>query len=114
MMTNTVAMITAFSLIGVSLKSPVEESAFEPSEIIQISHFDLFLPLGSWFTSKTLQCTVSVFIIVELARGHRWNRNLEPNFCPGRYLNPEPLDWQLSMLTTRPPCTPVLRNASKL
>jgi len=27
------------------------------------------------------QCTVSVLIIAELARRHRWSRNFEPNFC---------------------------------
>ena len=47
---------------------------------------------------------VSVLIIAELARGCRWNRNLEPNFCLGRDLNAEPLDWQSSTLTTRLPC----------
>ena len=31
-------------------------------------------------------------------------RNLEPNFCPGPGLNPEPHDWQSSTLTTRLPC----------
>src|SRR6218665_989969 len=46
---------------------------------------------------------VSVLIIAELARGRRWNGNLEPNFCPGRGLNPEPHDWQSSTLTTRLP-----------
>ena|SRR6218665_319028 len=29
------------------------------------------------------QCTVGVFTIAELARGRRWNRNLNPNSCPG-------------------------------
>src|SRR6218665_2888092 len=33
---------------------------------------------------------LSVLIIAELARGRRWSRNLEPNFCPGRDSNPEP------------------------
>src|SRR6218665_1594338 len=32
---------------------------------------------------------VSVLIIAELAMGCRWSRNLQPNFCPGRNLNPE-------------------------
>ena len=41
----------------------------------------------------------------ELARGRKWNRNLEPNFCPDRDLSTGPLDWQYSMLTTRLPCT---------
>src|SRR6218665_2484726 len=49
------------------------------------------------------QCAVSVQIIGELARGCRWNRNLKPNFCPGRGLNSEPHDWQSSTLTTRLP-----------
>src|SRR6218665_1673321 len=49
---------------------------------------------------------VSALIIAELARGHRWSRNLKPNFYPGQDLNPEPHDWQSSMLTTRPPRTP--------
>src|SRR6218665_665237 len=51
---------------------------------------------------------VSELIIAELARGHRWNRNLEPNLCPGRGLNPEPHDWLSSTLTTRLPCSPLL------
>src|SRR6218665_3242449 len=38
--------------------------------------------------------------------GHRLSRNLEPNLCPGRDLNPGSLDWHSSMLTTRPPCIP--------
>ena len=33
-----------------------------------------------------LQCMVSVLIIAKLARGRRWSRNLEPNFCFGRVL----------------------------
>src|SRR6218665_2647674 len=52
---------------------------------------------------------VSVLIIAELAIGgagrRRWNRNLEPNFCPGRGLIPEPHDWQSNTLTTRLPRT---------
>jgi len=61
---------------------------------------------GGWpvlsltFSSSHLQCMFSVLIIAELARGRRWNRNLEPNFWPGRDLNPEPHDWQSSTLTT--------------
>src|SRR6218665_681744 len=35
----------------------------------------------------------------ELARGRRWSRNLEPDFCPGRDLNPEPHGWWSSTLT---------------
>src|SRR6218665_2013933 len=31
------------------------------------------------------------------------DRNLEPNFCSGRGLNPEPHVWQSSTLTTRLP-----------
>src|SRR6218665_2927952 len=43
---------------------------------------------------------ISVLIIAVLARRHRWSRkNLEPNFCPGHDLNPEPLNWQFSTLT---------------
>src|SRR6218665_288719 len=34
--------------------------------------------------------TPSSQLIVELARGRRWSRNLEPNFSPGRDLNSEP------------------------
>src|SRR6218665_2531793 len=48
-------------------------------------------------------CAVSVLIMAELARGRRWSRNLEPNFCPGRGLNPEPHGWQCSTLTTAQP-----------
>jgi|SRR6218665_434315 len=29
---------------------------------------------------------LTVLIIAELARGHRWGRNFEPNFFPGRDL----------------------------
>ena len=63
---------------------------------------------GGWpVTSLTVkfyhwQCVVSVLIVAELARERRWNRNLKPNFCLCRDLNPEPHDWQSSMLTTRP------------
>src|SRR6218665_2530309 len=46
-----------------------------------------------------------VLIKAELARGHRWNRNFNQNFCPGRDLNPKPHDWQSSALTIRPPHT---------
>ena len=55
----------------------------------------------------TDMCAASALIITELAiRGRRLNRNLAPNFCPGRGLNPEPYDWQSSTLTTRLPRTP--------
>src|SRR6218665_2165267 len=36
----------------------------------------------------------------------RWSRNLELNFCPGQDLSPKPLDWQYSILTTKPPRMP--------
>src|SRR6218665_3882076 len=56
---------------------------------------------------------VSVLIIAELAIGgaglRRWNRDLEPNFCLGRGLIPEPHDWQSNTLTTRLPRTPAHR-----
>src|SRR6218665_3514880 len=45
---------------------------------------------------------VTVLIIVELARGHRWSRNLDVNVCPGRDLNPNTLNWQSGMLNTGP------------
>src|SRR6218665_1235476 len=48
---------------------------------------------------------IRLLIIAELAWGRKWNRNLEPNFCPGRSLNPEPHNWQSSTLTTRLPRT---------
>src|SRR6218665_2942009 len=35
-----------------------------------------------------LEPAVSVFIIDELARGRRWNRDLETDFCPDLSLNP--------------------------
>src|SRR6218665_3354567 len=54
---------------------------------------------------------VSALIIAELARSRRWSRNLKPNFCPGRDLNPEPHDWQTSTLTTRPLHTPFKINS---
>ena len=41
--------------------------------------------------------------------GRRWSKKLEPNFGPGRDFNPEPLDWQSSRLTARPPHTPSLQ-----
>ena len=41
--------------------------------------------------------------IANLASGRRGCRHLDPNFYPGRDLNPELLDWQTSILTTRPP-----------
>ena len=63
----------------------------------------LFLPISA----SHWQCAVSVLVIAELARGRRWNRNLQPNFCPGLGLNLEPHDWQSSSLTTRLPRTPI-------
>ena len=44
------------------------------------------------------QCTYHSWV----GYGRRWSRNLEPNFCSGRGLNPGPLDWQSSALITRP------------
>ena len=38
----------------------------------------------------------------ELDRGRKWSRNLNPNFCLGRDLNPEPLYGESCTLTTRP------------
>ena len=50
--------------------------------------------------------TDSLLIIAELAKGLNWSRNREPTFCPGQDLNPKPLFWQFSSLTTRPLRTP--------
>ena len=72
------------------------------------SAYELRWPvLSLTISSSHWQCIVSVLIIAELARGRRWSRNLEPNFCPGLDLIPEPLDWQSSTLLTKPPSTPV-------
>src|SRR6218665_3869125 len=79
-----------------------------------------FLSLGLWRTggqsslSHRLifpltacdQCTV--LLIAELTKGRMWNRNLEPSFCLGQGLNPEPHDWQSSTLTTILPRTPIV------
>ena len=47
-------------------------------------------------SSSHWHCTVSVLIIAELARGRKWSRNLDPNFCPGRDLNHESFDWHMN------------------
>ena len=70
----------------------------------------LFLSVSSSYW----QCAISVLIIAELARGRRWNRILNSNFCPGRGLNPEPYDWQSSTLTTRPVLSNLLSTAAHL
>ena len=49
----------------------------------------------------TCKCTNHTWV----GYGRRWTRHLVPNFCPGRDLNPEPLDWLSSTLITRPPRT---------
>src|SRR6218665_271075 len=56
----------------------------------------------------------SVLIITELAKGCRWNRNLEPNSCFGRDLNPKPYDWQSSTLTTTLPINLEIRSAPSI
>src|SRR6218665_2963658 len=53
---------------------------------------------------------VSVLIIPELAGGGTGGAEISiQGSNPGRDLNPEPLYWQFSMITTRPPCTPIKR-----
>jgi len=42
-----------------------------------------FIFLATAVSSFHWQRAIIVLIKAELARGHRWNRNLEPNFCPG-------------------------------
>ena len=51
------------------------------------------------------ECTVSVLIIAELARGAGGTEISYQISVPGRDLNPEPLDWLSSTLTTRLPCS---------
>ena len=41
----------------------------------------LIVPSSHW---QVWHCAVSAASIAELARGRRWNRNFEPNFCPDR------------------------------
>ena len=72
----------------------------------------LIFPLETKSSGKMRQCAISVLIIhVELARERRWSRNLEPNFCPGRDLNPEPHGWRSSTLTTGPPRNPTMNRS---
>ena len=99
---------------GHSFEEEEEDQSLGQSWVWSVSDF-IFLALayeGRWpvlsltISSSHWQCAVSVLIIAELTRGRRWSRNLEPNFCPGRDLNPEPHGWRSSTLTTGPPRNP--------
>ena len=66
-----------------------------------------------WVASPLSHRLIFPLIVCGQCTHHSWvgyeaqvDRNLDPNFCLGRGLNPEPHDWQSSTLTPRLPRTP--------
>src|SRR6218665_1705058 len=63
-------------------------------EVLATPIFLATVHVGGWpvlslnISSSHEQCAVSVLITAEFARGRRWSRNLDQNFCPGQNLNP--------------------------
>ena len=78
-------------------------------------HYSLLILLFLfWTTIKSLRkslktCHLLRYKIIGFSVSKSWSK-----FLPWRGFEPRPLDWQSSMLTTRPPCTlPQIRSKSR-